>query len=76
MVGIYNNNISNRRPFSGTFDGDGHVIYPSYNKNNSYLALFSNVNGATIKNLRVRGVIQSIGQHLAGLVGHAEGNLF
>ena len=75
MVGIYSNNISERRPFSGTFDGDGHVLYPSYNNTDSYLALFSNVNGATIKNLRVRGVIQSIGQHLAGLVGHAEGNV-
>ena len=60
-IGIYydREGYVNNKPFSGTFDGDGHTIRglytPAGNSNSySYQGLFGNIdNNATIKNIRV-----------------------
>ena len=47
--------------FAGTFDGNGHCIKNLYSSfyQGGYVGLFGYVNGATIKNLTVEGVIES-----------------
>ena len=60
--------------FSGTFDGDGHTITVTISDNsNQGAALFSYINGATIKNLNVAGTISSNQKHAAALVGFSKG---
>ena len=55
--------------FSGTFDGNGHTIIANIRMvNQPYMALFSYVMGATIKNLNISGNIEG-GMCTAGLVG-------
>ena len=59
--------------FSGTFDGDGHTITANItDTDNQGTALFSYINGATIKNLKVAGAITG-GMHAAAIVGTSEG---
>ena len=59
--------------FSGTFDGDGHTITATItDTGNQGTALFSYINGATIKNLKVAGTITG-GMHAAAIVGFAKG---
>ena len=68
--------------FKGIFDGDGHTITVEYTrdtKTNDAVAYnckapFVNINGATIKNLRVKGSITSAHQYAAGIVGNATEN--
>ena len=57
--------------FSGTFDGQGHTVTYSYEVNDNYCGLFRYVDGATIRNLRVKGdaVVTTI--HFGALVGWA-----
>lgn len=63
--------------FGGTFDGDGYTLNVSIsviNDNNDdarYVAPFSRVQGATIKNLKVTGSVTASGYHTAGLIGWA-----
>ena len=60
--------------FSGTFDGDGHTITATISDNsNQGTALFSYINGATIKNLNMAGTISSNQKHAAALVGFSKG---
>ncbi len=60
--------------FYGTFDGCGHTITVNIEDNTAGTALFSSINGATIKNLNVTGTIKSNNNHAAGLVGLSEGS--
>ena len=60
---------SENHPFTGAFDGNGHVLTVNFNdRSREYLAPFSYMNGATIRNLTVRGTVDG-GQHPAGLAG-------
>lgn len=53
--------ISKSYSFVGTFDGNGHCIKNLYSSfyQGGYVGLFGYVNGGTIKNLTVEGVIES-----------------
>ncbi|MBR6309925.1 MAG: hypothetical protein IKR52_01815 [Paludibacteraceae bacterium] len=58
--------------FSGTFDGNRHTITAQIEEpNKPGTALFHKIQGATIKELTVAGVING-GIHAAGVVGYAE----
>lgn len=57
--------------FSGTFDGNGHVITLSYGRvARDYYCLFGLTDGATICNLRTDGDID-IGAYAGGIIGAA-----
>ena len=60
--------------FAGTFDGDGHTVTANINEPNTpYMAVFSSIKGATIKNLTVAGAITG-GIHAASIVGCSLGS--
>ena len=59
--------------FAGNFDGGGHGIYVSItNTSDQGTALFRYISGATIKNMKVMGMVSGT-MHCAGLVGFASG---
>ena len=61
--------------FAGIFDGQGHTITYSYDFTNNYCGLFSYVNGATIRNLRVEGDVVTRGIHYGALIGYGQGTM-
>ena len=68
------------KPFSGTFDGNGHILTANItstatgiNGNDVGVAPFHFIKNATIKNLKVDGIINSSSIHSSGLVGVAYG---
>lgn len=65
MVGINGSG----KPFRGVFDGKGHTLTVSYDLNEERVAPFRRINGATIKNVIVRGTISTSSKLAAGLVG-------
>ncbi|QUB71553.1 peptidase M26 [Prevotella multiformis] len=67
MVGDANNK------YSGTFDGQNHTLKINWNNTSSRLAPFHTVDGATIKNLRTEGEINSSTNFLSGLAGNVYG---
>lgn len=57
--------------YRGTFEGNGHTI--TFNKSGfseNYIGLFRHAGNAYIKNLHVRGTIQTTGQYAGGLIGN------
>ena len=73
MVG-YRVNDSDNKPFSGTFNGDGHTITATIRGNsNQGNAPFRYIDGATIRNLTIAGTIASNQHYSSGLVGFASG---
>ena len=72
-VGVYNDNAENARPFSGTFLGDGHTITADLTTQNTSVAPFVYISGATITNLTVAGTITTNQHHSSGLVVYASG---
>ena len=65
---------TNRR-YSGTFDGQNHTLKINWNSgSNTWIAPFQTVDGATIRNLRTEGEINSSTHFLSGLVHEAYGN--
>lgn len=65
---------TSRIPYRGTFDGQNHVLTLNWKDNaNSDIAPFRRVSGATIKNLRTEGSIQSSNFFLSGLIDEAAG---
>ena len=66
------------KPFSGTFDGDGHTLTINLSNQSRFGAPFKCVEGATIKNLHTAGTIDgtgnAYGKLLAGIVGISFGN--
>ena len=54
--------------FQGTFDGGGHTLTVAYKANDSYCAPFRIIAGATIKNFRTAGTIDTPEQYAAGIV--------
>jgi len=65
MIGINGSG----KPYRGQFDGQGHTLTVSYTLNEERVAPFRRINGATIKNLIVRGTINTSSKLAAGLVG-------
>ena len=66
--------MGNGRSYRGIFDGQGHTLsfnWDAGSKEN--IAPFQFVEGATIRNLNVKGAIKSSGRTLSGLVGNALG---
>ena len=65
--------------YKGTFDGNGYAIYnlsrldAVSNFTNGCVGLFDNIDGATIKNLTVRGTITSSSYSVGGIVGRGTG---
>ena len=73
QAGSYAKKADDCRPFSGIFDGQGHTITAAIDDTGrSGTALFSCINGATIKNLTVAGSINGK-RHAAAIVGFADG---
>ena len=60
--------------FRGTFDGNGHTLTFNYTTSDSYCAPFRYANGATFKNLKVSGTINTSNQFAAGFVGQVTSN--
>ena len=79
-VGLREQNEYGRRPFSGTFLGEGHTLTANLSStatgtspNEQGVAPFHCISDATIKDLTVAGTISSSSYHTAGLVGFAYG---
>ena len=70
MVGVTRN-------YSGTFDGQGHALTVNWNHTSFVnIAPFKTVEGATIKNLHVKGQIEATGNSLlSGLILSASGKI-
>ncbi len=67
---------NNNKPYTGTFDGQGHTV-SGYVKTSTghYTGIFGSVKDATIKNMTVKGELNMQGGHgNSGLVGHSVGN--
>ena len=63
---------SRTNSFKGTFDGQEHTINANISGNTGGEAVFSGIDGATIRNLTLSGSITG-GQHCGALVGFASG---
>lgn len=56
--------------YAGVFDGDFHTISGLYiNSAESNQGLFGGINGATVKNLKVKGNVTSSNNYVGGIVG-------
>ncbi len=63
-------------PFKGTFDGQNFTLTFNRTAAEHFCAPFHYINGATISNLHVTGLIEGgTNSYLGGLVGHSEGNI-
>ena len=61
---------SSSRHYAGIFDGAGHTITVSYNRNRDDAALFGYL-GGTVKDLTVAGEIKTSAKFAAGIAAHA-----
>lgn len=61
---------SDKVPFTGTFDGDGHAITGIKITGTDYVGLFGYANNATIENLTVSGSVSGA-NNVGGIVGRA-----
>lgn len=59
--------------FAGTFDGQGHSVTYSYTVDSNYGGLFSYLNGATVRNLRIKGEATVTAIHFGALAGWVNG---
>ena len=71
---------SSSKPYSGTFDGNGHTISGLYidSSSDNYQGLFgylgtSGDNKGTVQNLSVSGTVNSSGDYVGGVVGYNNG---
>ena len=69
---------SSDKPFTGTFNGQGHTLTVNYGTAESritgqYAAPFRYVNGGSIENLCVSGTIYTAAKYAAGLIAHTSG---
>ncbi len=59
--------------FAGTFEGNGKKLTLNLTADGEYVAPFRNVNGGTIKGLRIDGTITASGKYAGGLIGQSNG---
>jgi len=59
--------------FRGTFDGNNKTVWVDINMSAMSLGLFCRLDGATIKDLTVRGSITNTNQCAGGIAGHLQG---
>lgn len=67
---------SDKNPFKGTFDGQGHTINVNYTVDGPFVAPFRFVAGGTFRNLNVTGTEHMTGNdfgHCSGLLGRTDG---
>ena len=64
---------SEANAYKGTFDGNGHILTVNYNTATENTAPISVANGATVKNLHVKGVMVSSRKFIAGVIGRVVG---
>ena len=65
---------SSTQKYTGTFDGNGHVITDLYiNTADANQGLFGYVTAATVKNLGVTGEVTSTNNYVGGIIGYAAG---
>ncbi len=58
--------------YQGTFDGQAHTLTVNYSgSSKQFIAPFHYVDGGTILNLRIDGIVSSSSEHLSGLIGKA-----
>lgn len=62
------------KPFSGTFDGDYHTIHINMYRETAYAALFGVTVGATIKNLKVDGTINTSNKFAGAFLAYNNGS--
>ena len=69
--------VDDARSFQGLFDGNGHTLTfnVSITATENYCAPFRHVKNATIKNLRINGIIHTQAMNAAGFVGESHGAL-
>lgn len=75
-IGVYVDGSTKDKPFSGTFDGNGHTISGLYiNNATQYQGLFGNIStGGVVKNLVVAGRVIATGQNnVGGIVARLSG---
>lgn len=75
-IGVYVDGSTKDKPFSGTFDGNGHAITGLYINNAAqYQGLFGNIStGGVVKNLAVAGRVIATGQNnVGGIVARLSG---
>ena len=70
MVGTNNGS----KPFGATFDGNGKTLNVSIEGSGECTAAFGALNGATIKNLHITGIISTDGVRPASIAGFISGN--
>lgn len=66
---------TNGAPFTGTFDGQGNSITYNFKTVGDYGGLFSFVDGATIRDMYVKGSAVVQGIHFGALMGYASGTI-
>ena len=72
-VGVFDSDPAKKRPFKGTFDGKRHAIIMCYTADsNSDKAVFGCAQGATVRNLTVKGAIRG-DYSLGGIFGNGSG---
>ena len=70
----YSVGLESDAPYRGIFDGNGYTLNVNITGSGMYyIAPFSRVKDATIKNLRVTGSVKG-GMHAAGLIGMFDGS--
>ncbi|MDY6241606.1 MAG: peptidase M26 [Prevotella sp.] len=63
----------NGKPYSGTFDGDGHTLSIDWNVISEAAPFFYTSGGATIKNLHTKGKITTTSKGASGLIDRVVG---
>lgn len=66
--------LSTSQGYAGTFDGQGHTLTLGLERQSNEGALFHTISGATIKDLAVKGAIQTSGKYAAAIASHATGD--
>ena len=69
-----NNSGAGNVVYQGSFDGQGHSLTVNYNSTELFTAPFRHIQGATIKNLHVKGNITTSSKWAAGIVSGCYGN--
>jgi hypothetical protein len=63
---------TSEHPFAGVFDGGSNTLRVALSGSDEFIAPFSRISGATIRNLKVAGTVSGR-MHCSGLVGKVDG---